>query len=522
MESAVRQFTKYTLRKSRTGKMALIKAASQDVGDADSENLRFLQLVLESEKDLQLREMVKKALNNKASRQSAETGVTLDSVPRKMTSYQISKSRYLDQTAPAFLEREMKKRIRDNADDPFFSNAPSCGFLRKDLVELIKRILPSPPLWAFFIPGLPCEDGSGLIYADLLILSNRIRPQKKHFTDNGLCEALSSMVPDLYYIIVLSGTDGLYFFTRGGLEWTHTYHCRIGYGEIAECHVKGRDCMVRLNNGEVLPFVGLDTGVSDEIEIAVQLGRVLQSGTDFDKMTREKDKLSILLKARIISRSNYEQRLKRITSVLEKILSGDKLEQLLTSLAHGGRVSGRASDFLIRECGRELCILFSDIVGYSAKCRELGTVSVMGLLSIYERIGGEIAASCNGTLLKKIGDGLLFTFDDPLQALHAARMMLEKISSENTRLEPELRFQVRTVLTKGTVFVKKGDVFGDSVNIVSRIEKEANAGEIVATEEFIRAIPDRSGFRDIGEREIRGFDGTVRLFKTDAHPSDEA
>jgi class 3 adenylate cyclase len=65
-----------------------------------------------------------------------------------------------------------------------------------------------------------------------------------------------------------------------------------------------------------------------------------------------------------------------------------------------------------------------------------------------------------------------------------------------------------------------GDVYGDGVNTASRIQNEAEPGQVVVSEDVWRQIRQRSGYRfhALGERSLKGLDEPVRIYVVGGTP----
>jgi TolB-like protein len=90
-----------------------------------------------------------------------------------------------------------------------------------------------------------------------------------------------------------------------------------------------------------------------------------------------------------------------------------------------------------------------------------------------------------GTWLKEMGDGILASFDTASDAVYCA-----KVIQEVCETEPQLSLRIGIHL--GEVVFEDGDVFGDGVNIASRLEPLAPAGGILISEAVQRNILNKT------------------------------
>ena len=89
-----------------------------------------------------------------------------------------------------------------------------------------------------------------------------------------------------------------------------------------------------------------------------------------------------------------------------------------------------------------------------------------------------------GKWLKETGDGSLSSFHSASKAVMCAKNILEKIRADGT-------FSIRIGIHLGEVVILNEDIFGDGVNIASRIMSEAKEGGICISEHVYQNIKNR-------------------------------
>lgn len=126
------------------------------------------------------------------------------------------------------------------------------------------------------------------------------------------------------------------------------------------------------------------------------------------------------------------------------------------------------------------------------------------------------AADTGGRLVKTLGDGALFVFEDPAAALRAADATSHRL--HDVASMPEMTGGAAT----GPVIDRDGDVFGATVNLAARLADLAPAGELRVDETTARAASDAGWqIEPLGPVEVRGFHEPRALFRLLlCHPDD--
>src|SRR5688572_2275333 len=119
-------------------------------------------------------------------------------------------------------------------------------------------------------------------------------------------------------------------------------------------------------------------------------------------------------------------------------------------------------------------IMFTDIVGYTALMGK-DEKKAFELLNKNRQIQKPIIEEYNGTWIKELGDGVMASFNTVSDAVNAAIKIQDAC---NTAKECQLRIGIH----QGEVVIEEHDVFGDAVNIASRIQSIATPGSIFVSE----------------------------------------
>lgn len=152
-------------------------------------------------------------------------------------------------------------------------------------------------------------------------------------------------------------------------------------------------------------------------------------------------------------------------------------------------------------------ILFTDIVGYTALMGR-DESKAFHSLAIFKKIAQPLIEQYHGSWHKDLGDGALMSFPNVLDAVHSAIAIQKEI---NTKTD----FHLRMGIHLGDVTFKDGDIFGDGVNIASRIQSEATPGGICISESVAKNLHNQEGMKTeyIGKRILKNVREPVALYQ---------
>ncbi len=151
----------------------------------------------------------------------------------------------------------------------------------------------------------------------------------------------------------------------------------------------------------------------------------------------------------------------------------------------------------IKEQRKLAAVMFTDMVGYSALTQKNEKLA-LELLEEHKRALRSVFPKYGGQEIKTIGDAFLVEFGSAVNAAQCAVEIQKKLHQRNESVKPERVVQIRIGLHVGDVVYKEKDVFGDGVNIASRIEPLAVPGGICVSEELVRfKIKSRSQSYDL-------------------------
>ncbi len=155
---------------------------------------------------------------------------------------------------------------------------------------------------------------------------------------------------------------------------------------------------------------------------------------------------------------------------------------------------------------KQSVVFFSDIVGYTrlmGKDEDKAFALMRQNLQIHE----EVLSNFRGQIIKELGDGILAVFESVPEALTASLEIQRQQS-----LIPEM--SIRIGLHIGDIIFDKGDVFGDAVNLTSRIQGIGVPNCLLISEQVKDQIPSHSEFHTsrLGPFRLKNVDHPVELF----------
>ena len=136
---------------------------------------------------------------------------------------------------------------------------------------------------------------------------------------------------------------------------------------------------------------------------------------------------------------------------------------------------------------RKTNLFFSDIVGYS-KMIANNESHTLDLLKEHDIILTKEIHAKAGTIIKHIGDAIFAEFPSINNAVEASIAIQKELSHRNSIYRGKDQFNIRIGLHQGDIVEKDGDLFGNDVNICSRIESISLPGSIAISNQALEQL----------------------------------
>ena len=156
--------------------------------------------------------------------------------------------------------------------------------------------------------------------------------------------------------------------------------------------------------------------------------------------------------------------------------------------------------------------MFTDIVGYSALTQRSEALALR-LLEKHNELIRPVLSKHGGVEVKTIGDSFLVEFSSALDATECA-IDVQRVLGEYNQSSSD-KILVRIGIHVGDVVHKGSDVFGDAVNIASRIESLAQGGGICITDQVYAQVQNKMALeaRKLEQRQLKNISIPVSVYE---------
>jgi class 3 adenylate cyclase len=161
-----------------------------------------------------------------------------------------------------------------------------------------------------------------------------------------------------------------------------------------------------------------------------------------------------------------------------------------------------------------VAILAADVAGYSRMMHQ-DEDATLAILTTHRTVIDDLIIAGRGEISGTAGDSVLAEFASVVDAVHCAVAIQQALHKANANLPDERQMRLRIGINVGDVLVKDGTIFGDGVNVASRLEGLAEPGSVCITRGVRDHIRDRGEyeFEDLGEHSVKNIARSVRAFR---------
>ena len=158
-------------------------------------------------------------------------------------------------------------------------------------------------------------------------------------------------------------------------------------------------------------------------------------------------------------------------------------------------------------------IMFTDIVGFT-KIMGIDEATALSILENQQSLINPLVEEQKGTLIKKMGDGLLIEFPSTVKAVECAIQMQEAIKLYNSN-DDNIEFHIRIGIHLGDIVIIGDDILGDGVNIASRIEPLSSPDGICITDAVYQSVKSKLKLdaKRIDEVDLKHIDDKYTIYK---------
>jgi class 3 adenylate cyclase len=159
-------------------------------------------------------------------------------------------------------------------------------------------------------------------------------------------------------------------------------------------------------------------------------------------------------------------------------------------------------------------IMFTDIQGYTRLMNE-NEAAALEFLRAHNAVFDECARHFSGEVIKSIGDSYLICFGSAVDAAQCAWEAQQRLKVYNSTLKEGRKLLVRVSIHIGDIVLRDGDVYGDGVNVASRLQGATRPGGISLSRELFAQVKGRLPYavRSMGLVELKGLSEPVEVFE---------
>ncbi len=189
---------------------------------------------------------------------------------------------------------------------------------------------------------------------------------------------------------------------------------------------------------------------------------------------------------------------------------GDKIRDIKTGKNDRNSVPGAPARGLTPR--RLAAIVIGDIAGYSRLMDYDEEDTHARVRRIQRDVIEPTITEHYGRLIKTTGDGFVAIFDSPLESVRCSIVIQQNLSGLNAGLEKDQWIEYRIGVNLGDVIIEDDDIYGDGVNVASRIERMTDPGQVYISGGIYEQIKNKlvCGYELLGDRKVKNITDPVK------------
>jgi class 3 adenylate cyclase/tetratricopeptide (TPR) repeat protein len=173
---------------------------------------------------------------------------------------------------------------------------------------------------------------------------------------------------------------------------------------------------------------------------------------------------------------------------------------------------------------RQVTVMFSDLVGSTALSARIDPEDLREVISAYQKCVAETVQRFGGFVAKFMGDGVLVYFgypqaheDDAERAVRAGLELMRAVGDLKTHAPLQTRVGIATGLVVvgdliGSGASQEQAIVGETPNLAARLQGVAEPNAVVIAESTRRLVGSLFELEDLGAKNLKGVEGSVRAW----------
>jgi len=158
--------------------------------------------------------------------------------------------------------------------------------------------------------------------------------------------------------------------------------------------------------------------------------------------------------------------------------------------------------------------MFIDMTGFTSRTSKSSRDQLRKTLEEFETVVKPVVKDFGGRVIKGMGDAYLVTFRSPTNSILCGLEIQKKLKERNERVDKEEEFTASIGVSSGEVYERGGDIFGEAVNLASRIQSKAGAGDILFGDSVYHAMnKNEIKYSSIGKKSFKGIKEKIKVYE---------